>query len=225
MALPVPGFGVGQLDPIGNLPAWVDRAVIGTAHMWKYGTAPGFGVAYDPEGLLSTIPALVTVLLGLLAGEWVLQPASEGSRSGALAVAGALLLVLGFALDPWLPINKKLWTSTFVLWSGGVSLLTLASVHAIVEIAGWRAWNIPLRVFGTNALFAFVISSLVTASFDAIHIYEGSVAVSIHQHVYRTAFATWLAPVNASLAYAVAIVVLNGAVLFPLYRRKIFIRL
>jgi predicted acyltransferase len=223
--VPAPGFGAGRLDPIGNVPACVDRHVIGIAHMWKYGTAPSFGVAYDPEGILSTIPALATLLLGTLAGSWIQSSRSEKKKLWTLAACGALLVALGWLLDPLLPINKKLWTSTFVLFSAGVSLLAFAACSWLVDVRKWSGWTAPARVFGTNAITAFVLSNVLTATSDSIEVHgEGGALVSLHQHGYAAGFATWLPPIHASLAYAIAVVALNGLLLYPLYRKKLFLR-
>ncbi len=119
--VPVPGFGAGHLDSRGNVAAYVDRALIGIPHMWPWGLTPGYGVTFDPEGLLSTIPALATLLIGLLAGEWI-RTSAAARRTSLLAAAGAVLVLISLALTPLLPLNKKIWTSTFALFSGGVAL-------------------------------------------------------------------------------------------------------
>jgi predicted acyltransferase len=117
---PVPGFGAGRLDSVGNIGAYIDRSILGVRHMWPYGLTPGYGVSFDPEGLLSTIPALATLLVGVLAGEWIRTSYSRSRKVAVLAGAGACLALAGFALSPLLPLNKKIWTSTFALFSSGV---------------------------------------------------------------------------------------------------------
>jgi predicted acyltransferase len=117
---PVPGFGAGRLDSVGNVGAYIDRSILGVRHMWPYRLTPGYGVSFDPEGLLSTIPALATLLVGVLAGEWIRTSYSRSRKVAVLAGAGACLALAGFALSPLLPLNKKIWTSTFALFSSGV---------------------------------------------------------------------------------------------------------
>jgi predicted acyltransferase len=223
--VPVPGFGAGRLDSLGNLPAVVDRCVLGTRHMWAYGLTPGYGVTYDPEGLLSTLPALASLLVGVLAGEWMRTKRSGSQKALGLAGAGLILLLAGWFLHPLLPINKRIWTSTFALFSSGVSLLAFSGCYWILDIHRWRRWAAPALIFGTNAIFAFALSSVITTLSDRIHLRDGNGArLSLHQFGYQYGFASWLQPVHASLAYAIAIVLLNMAIVGLLYRRRVFLR-
>ncbi len=220
--VPVPGFGAGHLDTMGNLGAYLDRSIFGVRHLWDWGLTPGYGVTFDPEGLLSTLPALGTMLMGVLAGEWLRTGRSAGKKALWLAVAGVALILLGLGLSHWLPINKKIWTSSFALLSGGVSLAGFSFYYWVVDGMQWKAWTPPALIFGTNAILAFVLSGVITTLSDRIHVTTEGGRLSLHEWGYTHLFATWLAPVNASLAYAIAIVLLNLALLYPLYRRRIF---
>jgi predicted acyltransferase len=223
--VPVPGFGTGRLDSLGNLGAFIDRTILGTQHMWPYGLTPSHGVTYDPEGLLSTLPAVATLLLGILSGEWLRTGHPANRKAMILAVAGAILVGTGWLLHPLLPINKRLWTSTFVLFSGGISLLVFSLCYAVLDLRRWKRWAPPALVFGTNAIVAFALSNFLTTATDRIHVPAGSGAgLTLHQWGYQSVFASWLRPVDASLAYAIAIVLLNLAILLPLYRKRIFLR-
>jgi predicted acyltransferase len=223
--VPVPGFGTGRLDSLGNLPAYVDRYLLGTRHMWVYGLTPGYGVTYDPEGLLSTLPAVASLLIGVLAGEWMRTKRVRSQKAIGLAAAGMVLLLAGWLLHPLLPINKRLWTSTFALFSSGVSLIAFSLCYAVVDIKRWRRWATFALIFGTNAIFAFALSNVITTLADRIHIQDGSGTVlSLHGWGYQYGFASWLQPVHASLAYAIAIVLLNMAIVGVLYWRRIFLR-
>jgi predicted acyltransferase len=223
--VPVPGFGAGRLDSLGNLPAYIDRSILGTRHMWAYGLTPGYGVTYDPEGLISTLPAVATLLVGVLAGAWMRTKRSGRQKAIGLAAAGLILLLMGWLLHPLLPINKRIWTSTFVLFSSGVSLLAFAFCYAIVDLKRWRRWAAPAVIFGTNAIFAFALSGVITTLSDRIHVRDDSgAALSLHKWGYQHGFASWLQPVHASLAYAIVIVLLNMAIVGWLYRRRIFLR-
>jgi predicted acyltransferase len=223
--VPVPGFGAGNLDSRGNLAAYIDRAVFGTHHMWAYGTTPGYGVTFDPEGILSTVGALATLLIGILAGEWMRSAHSARRKILGLLVCGAVMVFASWLLHPLLPINKKIWTSTFTLESGGVSLVAFALFYWIVDVKRWRWWTGTALVLGTNSILAFVLSSVITTFLDRIHIPDANGApVTLHQWLYQHWFALWMAPVNASLAYAIMIVLLNIAILWPLYHRRIFLR-
>ncbi|MFI5070676.1 MAG: acyltransferase family protein [Terriglobales bacterium] len=225
-SVPVPGFGPGRLDSLGNLGAYLDRSIFGVRHLWAYGTTPGHGVTFDPEGLLSTIPAIATLLIGILTAEWLRTEHSPRRKALTFAGVGLGLAITGYLLHPLLPINKKLWTSTFALFSGGINLISFSFLYWILDINRWRRWAIPALVFGTNAILGFVLSSVITTLTDTIHVTpEGGSAITFHTFVYRYGFAAWLQPVHASLAYAIAIVILNLALIYPLYRRRIFLRL
>jgi predicted acyltransferase len=221
----VPGFGPGRLDSMGNIGAYLDRSIFGIRHLWAWGITPGFGVTFDPEGLLSTIPAIATLMIGILAGEWLRSQHPRSRKVVALAGAGILLALTGWLLHPLLPINKKLWTSTFALFSGGVSLLAFSVLFWVLDVKRWRWWAAPDLVFGTNAILAFAVSNVITTLTDRIHwSLPGGNTITLHEWGYRFGFATWLRPVHASLAYAVLIVLLNLVLLYPLYRKRIFLR-
>jgi len=221
---PVPGFGAGRLDSLGNVAAYLDRWVFGVRHMWAYGLTPGYGVTFDPEGMLSTLTALATLLMGVLAGEWMGTDRTRERKALVLVGAGAALAAIGYGLQPWLPLNKKMLTSTFAMFSGGVALMAFSLLYWVLDIRRWRGWEGPAMVLGTNAIFAFALSTVVTTMSDRIHVGGGDAGLTLHRWVYQVGFLPWLAPVRASLAYAIAIVVLNVALVYPLYRRRVFLR-
>jgi predicted acyltransferase len=222
---PVPGFGPGRLDSLGNLGAYIDRAIFSIPHLWPYGTTPGHGVTFDPEGILSTLGALATLLFGVLAGEWLLTATTQARKAIGLAICGAVLILIGLALSPSMPLIKKIWTPTFALFSAGVALLIFSALYFILDIKQWRRWSAPALIFGTNAILAFTLSGIITTLTDRIHITtsEGT-RDTLHHWAYQHLFVTWLNPTNASLAYAIAIVALNLALIYPLYRKRIFLR-
>lgn len=224
--VPVPGFGSNRLDSLGYLGAYIDRALFGIRHLWPWGTTPGIGVTYDPEGILSTVPAIATTLIGVLAGEFLRTQRDLAAKARYIAAAGVVLFIAGLLLNPMFPINKRIWTSTFVLVSSGVALMVFAVLLVVVDLKQWRGWAKPLLVFGSNAILAFALSTVITVLTDRIHVGGvGEAALTFHQWANLRLFASWLAPVNASLAYAVAIVMLNLALLWPLYWKRIFVRI
>jgi predicted acyltransferase len=256
--VPVPGFGPARYDSLGYLGAYIDRAVFTTQHLWAWGLTPGYGVTYDPEGLLSTLPAIANTLLGVLAGVWLRMPRPARSKVADLLFFGALLFAVAWPLATLMPINKRIWTSTFALLSGGVSLFAFALLYWILDVHNPDVHNPDVRntdphntdvrnkdlrsssswmkpaisfasIFGTNAIFAFVLSSIITGSLDAIHLHSGSrtgdTALSLHHAAHQYLFASWLPPRIGSLGYALAIVALNATILYPLYRRRIFLRI
>ena len=152
--VPVPGFGAGDLGKEGNLAAYIDRAVLGP-HIWRAAKV------YDPEGILSTLPAVATTLAGVLTGLWLRAARPLVAKAAGMAAAGVVAVVLGLAWGRWFPINKALWTSSYVVFTAGAALLILAACFWLVEIRQWRRWATPFVVFGTNAIAAFVLSTFV----------------------------------------------------------------
>ena len=217
--VPVPGFGTGHLDADGNLGAYLDRKLLG-GHMWSE------SVTWDPEGLLSTLPAIATPLLGILTGEW-LRSSRTGSRKAAwLALAGVIGMAAGRLLHPFFPINKNLWTSTFVIFTGGFAMLLLALCYWVVDLRGYRRWTGPALVFGMNAIavyaFSFLLSS-ASVSFG-FHDSDGDLQ-SWHGWIYENFFVPHASPKDASLAFAIFFVLVCYLAAWPLYRKRIFLRI
>lgn len=217
--VPVPGHGAGDLSPEGNLAGWIDHAVLGS-HTWRKAPGPG-----DPEGILSTVPAIATALIGLSAGDFLGSSRTPREKLRSLLLWGAAATVAGLVLDPWLPINKNLWTSTYVLFTAGVALLLLAAIYHGIDIKGRDGWARPFQVFGTNAIFAFFGSTLMAKVALVTRWQAGRETVSLQQWLYRHLFASWLPDYVASLAWALMFVVLWWGLTALLYRRRIFIKI
>jgi len=218
--VPVPGYGAGRLDAAGNLGAYIDRSLMGTNHLWFWG-----GQQWDPEGLLSTLPATVNLMFGILVGEWIRGVRNHGKRLLWMAVAGAALVIAGVALNPLIPINKKIWTDSFVLFSGGVSLLALALLHWLIDLRGWRRGLTPALIFGTNAVLGFALANMINPIFGLVGRHDASGKLTPVNGLAFEVFSRFLNPWNASLAYALVFVLLTMVILWPLYRRGIFVRL
>lgn len=222
----VPGIGAGHLDSFGNFPAYLDRNLFGVLHLWPYGLTQGMGVTYDPEGLLSTLGALATTLLGVLAGEWMSRDIPRGRKGVELTAGAFILLLLSLAFGHWMPVNKSLWTPTFVMFAGSISLGLFVFFWITVDWWNTKGWTLPGLIFGTNAILAFVLSSILTTLSDRIKLDQpGGGTISLRNWINDHWFATHLPPLHASLAYAVAVVLLNMLLIYPLYRKKIFLRL
>ncbi|HVF56012.1 MAG TPA: heparan-alpha-glucosaminide N-acetyltransferase domain-containing protein [Pyrinomonadaceae bacterium] len=219
MLVPVPGFGAGDLSREGNLAAYLDRSLLGVRHLWAQAKV------YDPEGILSTLPAIATTLCGVLTGHLLRSRRAPFEKAAAMFVAGACGVVGGWAWNFWFPVNKALWTSSYVLLTSGMALELLALCYWLVDIKGYRRWSKPFLVFGVNALAVYFLSELFShvTSLVTFTRADGS-HIDVRSLVYERLFASWAAPVNASLMFAVSIVLLWLGVMTILYRRKIFIK-
>lgn len=217
--VPVPGYGVGNLTPEGNLAAWIDRKFL-TGHMWRQ-----LNQVRDPEGLLSTLPAIGTALSGVLVGEWLRSARDETRKIAGLIGAGAVAMVAGRLLHYVFPINKNLWTSTFVLFTGGFAMILLAACMWIVDVKGWKKWSWPFLVYGSNAITAFFIATMLAILSGLFHVHVGERTTTVHGYVYSHFFANLASPKNASLLFAIFFVLLCFLPLWLLYRKRIFIKL
>ncbi len=215
--VPAPGGIPGDLAPKeANFVAWVDRKLL-SGHLLHD--------SWDPEGILSTLPALGTTLTGMLAGSWLLSSRGPRAKAPGLAGAGALLLALGLGWGQSFPLNKNLWTSSFVLLSSGISLLLLAASHALVGRAGLRRWSLPLVVLGANPIVAYVGSLLVDMQLERVPLALSNGAWTTPKYwMWQHVFAPWAGPTNGSLLYAMAYVLGWLGVSALLYRRRVFIR-
>ena len=164
--VPVPGGSAGDLSPAGNLGAWIDRTVIGEAHLWSQSRS------WDPEGLLSTVPAMATALTGVAAGLVLAGGRSAGQKTAWLVAAGITWTAAGLAWDRSFPINKSLWTSSYVLLTSGLAALALAACYWAVDVHGWRRGLRPFVVMGTNALALFVVSGWLVKTLLRVRVGE-----------------------------------------------------
>jgi predicted acyltransferase len=219
MFVPVPGYGAGDLSPEGNLSGWIDHLALGS-HTWRKAPGPG-----DPEGILSTAPAIATALAGLFTGDFLRSSRTQREKLRGLLLSGAAATIVGLVLDPWFPINKNLWTSTYVLFTAGMALLLLAAIYYVVDMKGRDGWARPFYIFGTNAIFAFFGSTLMAKITYVVRWNEGSETTNLQQWLYRHLFDSWLPGYTASLAWALMFVVLWWGLTALLYRRRIFLKI
>ena len=220
--IPVPGYGAGQLEtPAGTLSAYVDRAVLGSDHLWA-----GANREWEPEGLLSTLPAIVTTLLGVWAGRILASPREELERVMLLLVNGALLIAAGYVWDWFFPINKSLWTSSYTLFTGGQAFAFLGLCYYFIDLKGFERWSKPFVAYGVNAITVYMASEVLAKTLYLIKVPDGAGGeISLSGLIYESIFSAMLPPKPASLAYAIVWIVGWYAVLALMYRRKIFIKI
>lgn len=205
MLVPVPGFGAGVLTPEGNLEGYVDRLFLpGKLHRQ----------VYDPEGLLSTIPAIGSALLGILCGQflkWQSKSWDDKKKALALFASAGVFVLAGLLLDVFFPINKNMWTSSFVLYAGGWSILLLAIFYALIDVAGLKKWSMPFVWIGTNSILIYMAAhGLVNFESTSQFLFGGLI---------NQAPEMWQ---EALLWIGVAVIQLNA--LYFLYKKKWFLK-
>ncbi len=219
--VPVPGFGIPGhdipfMDPDRNLAAWLDRKLF-MGHLYDK--------TRDPEGILSTIPAIATTLIGVLTGYWLRSERSPGAKAIRMLGAGIVGLVAGEVWNLWFPINKNLWTSSFVLFSGGFALVFLAFLYWVLEIKKWRGiWTVPILVFGMNAIAGFVADSFVYGPGYSFTVKSPHGPVMWHDAAQAKFVSLGFNAANASLIYSLAAVLFCWILLWFLWRKRIFLK-
>jgi predicted acyltransferase len=220
--VPIPGIGIPThgvplLDPDQNWVAYLDRKLL-------YGRL--YEGVRDPEGLLSDIPAMGTILFGVLTGIWLRRPISATKKAVGLLGASISGLLLGEIWNVWFPINKKLWTSSYVLFAAGCTLLLLAVCFYAVEIKKWtRGWTFPWLVFGSNAITAYVFSELLAGGLYTLTVHENGTAITLQQYIFQHWFFPIINPSFGSLMYAIAFVLVCFIPVLLMYRKKIFVKI
>jgi predicted acyltransferase len=227
--LPVPGTGVmGQLAPAQpdtTIAAWLDRTLLDWSrfelgnHLWSG------SVTWDPEGVLSTVPAIATAMLGILAGRWIASGRPLDERLNGLFAAGALGAMVGQMWNWSFPINKGIWTSSYVIFTAGVACLSLATIMWIVDVKRIDGWTRPFVIYGMNPILAFVGSGLMARMiYSVLTVNSGGKSIPLQTAIYQTGFASWLEPKNASLAFAAMVVLIWYGIVYLLYRKQIFLK-
>jgi predicted acyltransferase len=215
--IPVPGYGVNNLSTEGNLAAYIDNKLL-HGHMWKE--------TWDPEGILSTFPAVVTTMIGIFTGKWIQKEKSHYETVSGMFTVGSLLLVVGSIWDMWFPINKYIWTSSYVVFMGGMALLFLGVCYYLIEIKNIKWWTQPFLVYGMNAIASFFLSSLMAKLLGIIKL-TGSDGneISLKAYIFTNAFSGFSTPMNSSLFFAIFYIIFWYLLMLILYRKKIFIKI
>ncbi len=216
-------FSLGGNDPYTlehNLVRQVDLLLLGADHLWG-----GFGVPFDPEGLLSTLPAVVSVVAGFEAARLIGTTSAQGKAVRKLLLIGAAAVAGGVVWGQWFPINKALWTSSYVLFTSGIGWITLGLLMLVLDVAGQRRLGWPLQIYGTNPLFIYILSIVVARTMWVVQLSDGNGGqVSVYSWLYQQLLPL-ASPLNASLIFALLHVVLFWFLSLALYRRNIIIKL
>lgn len=212
--VPVPGYGAGDLSPEGNLAAWLDRVVL-DGHLWQD--------TWDPEGLLSTLPAVATSLLGIFTGEGLQSDRTAVEKTRGMLYAGVALSLVGWAWGLLFPINKNLWTSSYVVFTAGTALLALGAMYWLIDARRLRgAWQEWMVVYGRNAIVVFVASGMVSKAMARIRVGDGA---SLYGWIYENLFRSWAGAYPGSVAFAATYVLFWLAIMWILHVRRIYVRI
>ncbi|HVY54078.1 MAG TPA: heparan-alpha-glucosaminide N-acetyltransferase domain-containing protein [Gammaproteobacteria bacterium] len=216
LLLTLPFNSTNHFSPENNLAIYIDHLFFSSAHLYHQ--------SFEPEGLLSTLPAIATTLLGNLTGQLLCSKAAPKQKLLYICLAGIVTTILGWLLGLILPINKGMWTSSYVLWTGGLALLMLSLLYWIIEIKKLQRWTLPLRIFSLNAIAAYILHIFFLKVQGMVNVTQsdGSI-VSLRLYITDYLF-SWANPNNASLFYAIYYMLFWLLILSLLYRQKIIIK-
>jgi predicted acyltransferase len=217
--IPVPGVGYANLNPETNMGALVDRIVFTTNHLWNEAHT------WDPEGLLGVLPSLGTGLFGMMVGSWLKRrDRDDTTKVTWLFIYGILAVTASLIWDLFFPINKALWTSSFVLYTGGLATMTLATLYWLIDVQGYKKYTSFFVAFGINAITAYILSDIVPGSIALIKINSDGHKIDAYSYIYQTLCVPYFSPVNASLAGGIGFTLLIYLMVLVLYKRKIIIK-
>ncbi|KLT64514.1 acyltransferase family protein [Pedobacter sp. BMA] len=218
--VPVPGVGYPNLEKETNLAAWIDRGILTEAHTWASSKT------WDPEGVLSTLPAVGTCLFGILVGVWMRRKdVDHPTKVAWLFTIGIASVILGLLWDLQFPINKALWTSSYVLYAGGLAAVGLALCYWLIDVQGYKKITTPFVVYGVNAITVFFLAGLMPRLLNFIKISnaDGS-KTPLLEKFYSTCYTPFFSPINASLVWAISYVLGFYVLLYFMYKRNIIIK-
>ncbi|MEX0772198.1 MAG: heparan-alpha-glucosaminide N-acetyltransferase domain-containing protein [Balneolales bacterium] len=212
--IPVPGFGAGLIDdPEANLAAYMDRLILGT-HIYRVGL-------YDPEGILSTLPAIATTLFGVFTGRILVSDKEKALKTTQIFVMGALLIIAGYIWDGVFPINKPLWTSSYAIFTAGQAMCGLALCYWFIDVQKKKKWSQPFVKYGVNAITVYFLSGILSNTLSLIQFGDASLQSIIYQNIFVPLSSI---PEVSSLLYAVTWVMGWYIVLHIMYKNKIIIK-
>jgi len=214
--VPVPGYGSGVLEKEGNLASYIDRLLL-SGHLYA-GT-------WDPEGLLSTIPAVATTLMGVFAGQHLKSDKNSTEKAEDLFFFRSLSVLIGLFWNFWFSINKNLWTSSYVVFTGGISLILMASCYFLIDIKKHSEWGKSFVILGTNAITVYLLAEIVHKALISINVIaDNGTKTTLMMFIYKNYFASWAGLLNGSLFYALTCLFLWLGIMAILFRWRIFIK-
>jgi predicted acyltransferase len=218
--VPVPGVGYANLNPETNLGAWIDRSILGEAHLWKSSKT------WDPEGILTDLPAVATGIFGVLIGTFLKRKDKEEAQKVSwLFSVGVFAAIVGLLVDLFFPINKALWTSSFVLYTGGLATIGLTLLYWVTDVQGYRRFTKPFVIFGVNAITVYTLSGIIPRVLGMIQFKNAAGQLqNLHEYLYDTFFTPYFSPINASLAGGLTYVLIWFVILWLMYRKNIIIK-
>jgi predicted acyltransferase len=217
--IPVPEIGAGIMERGKNFSAYIDSMFL-SGHMW------GYTKTWDPEGIVSTLPAVATTLFGVMTGHYLRSQHSKEEKTAWMFVAGNILLFLGATLDMWLPINKSIWTTSYSIFMAGWALVCFAMFYWIIDVKGYKRWAKPFIIFGMNAIAVFVLSGMIGRLYGSVIKLkqpDGS-EISLQGYIFRTFFLPLASPINASLIYAICFLLFLYLIAWIMWTRKWFLK-
>ncbi len=208
-----------MLEPGKNFAAWVDSLFL-SGHMWSY-----YDGQWDPEGIVSTIPAVATTLFGVLTGQWLRSSSPERRKVAGMVCAGLVLLAAGYILDRWLPINKSIWTSTFSIFMAGVALVCLAFFHWTIDVADFSLLAKPFIILGLNPITVYVLSEVFDTTLRTLNVPMAMAQeIDCSSYLFRSLCTPFAKSETASLLYALLTLLVMYLIAWIMWRKRLFIR-
>jgi predicted acyltransferase len=211
--VPVPGCGAGSFAMECNFAKWIDGMLL-AGHMWSSSRT------WDPEGIVSTLPAIGNTVFGIFAGQILASRHDRPVQVASLFFTGNVMMFAGMMLSTWMPINKQLWTVPFALFTSGIAFVIFACCLWLIDVHGWKRYSKPFAVYGVNALAMYVLSGIFADLLNVIRIGD----VSLRTLLWRNVFEPLASPANASLLFSLAHVGLFLAIAWWMYRRNWIVR-
>ncbi|KIC00490.1 amino acid transporter [Flavobacterium sp. KMS] len=219
--VPVPGFGAANFEKGTNLAAWLDNLLL-NGHLWS------FSKTWDPEGILSTLPAIGTGILGMFIGQILNLQITKTEILKKLAISGIVLLVIGMLWNIIFPINKSLWSSSYVLYTAGIATICLTILYYIIDVANYKKWTKLFLIWGVNPMIVFYFSGIIPRVLSSIKVQSPDIAaeeINLQALIYKFGITPCFEnPLNASLAYAISYAIFWSLILWVFYKKKLIFK-